>query len=141
MYPCLVCQKNLLYSFNLFHNNEKMKMKNLASFSERYNLFRFYIWIRRPHRDNVSIHIPSYQIYSQYQAEEDSGEGAEGAHPPYFLQSIVSFANTLRNYKLCYLKLNWSLMCTTFNIRLPKYDRNMFNIQSFVIWQTIIIFF
>ena len=42
------------------------------------------------------------------------GFGGEGAArpplPPFFFQSLVFFANTLKNYKLCYSKLNWSLI-------------------------------
>ena len=40
------------------------------------------------------------------------GVGGRGgnARPPYFLQSLVFFAITLKNKKQCYLKLNWSLI-------------------------------
>ena len=41
-------------------------------------------------------------------AEADSGGGEGGECPPYFFEITCFFAITLKNYKLCYLKLNCS---------------------------------
>ena len=56
--------------------------------------------------------------------------------PPYFLQSVVVFlAITLKNYELLF-GIELVINNVPLTIRLPKYYRNIFNTQSFVIWQT-----
>ena len=67
----------------------------------------------------------AFVIWNQRAVETDL-EGGVGGDPATF------FAITLKNYKLCLLKLNWSL---------PKYYQNIFNTHSFVVWQTVIMLF
>ena len=69
-----------------------------------------------------------------------SGEGAPPLLPFPFFAKTCFFAITLKNYKLCWLKLNWSLTMHLWNAFTQNYQ-NIFNTQSFVIWQTVIMLF
>ena len=87
-----------------------------------------------------------YATFIQHRQRRIQGGGGGGGRraprlPPYFLQSVVVFlAITLKNYELLF-GIELVINNVPLTIRPPKYYRNIFNTQSFVIWQTIIIFF
>ena len=56
-----------------------------------------------------SFFAPKFNYCPQRRIQGEGG-GAGGAGPLLFSQSLVYFAVTLENYKLCYSKLNWSLI-------------------------------
>ena len=71
--------------------------------------------------------------------------GAPARHPPlphslYFLQSLGFLRDHFEELQTVLFEVKL-IINSTFTIRLRKYYPNMFNIQSFVIWQTVNIFF
>ena len=68
----------------------------------------------------------------EYISEADSEWGAGGARPSFC-------CNHFEELQTSFVEVE--LIINNINICLPKYYRNMFNTQSFVISQTIIIFF
>ena len=72
-----------------------------------------------------------------FKSEEDLEGGARGTPP--FLAVTCFFVITLKSYKLLIeIKL---IINNAPYIRLPKYYQNIFNIQSFVVWPTVIMLF
>ena len=76
-------------------------------------------------------------VRDQYQRQIQGGGwgkgGARGTRPPIL-------GNHFEELQTVLFEVELTINCT-FNIRLHKYYRNMFNTQTFVIWQTVIRFF
>ena len=75
-----------------------------------------------------------------WKTEADSGEKRhEGRAPLYFAITCFFFCNHFEELQTVLFEVE--LIINDAFLTLPKYYQNMFNIQSFVIWQALIIFF
>ena len=89
---------------------------------------------------NITITLLLVYFYFFTDAEADLEGGVVGVHAIFCYLFFFFFAITLKNWKLYWLKLNWTLIMNL-DLNVTKYCHNMFNTQSFVVWQTVIMLF
>ena len=77
-------------------------------------------------------------------AEADLDGGAAGARPPPFFRNLLLFWDHFEELQTVLIKYRWSLIMhlwPTFTQTFTQYYQNIFNTQSFVAWQTVIMLF
>ena len=94
-----------------------LKLEKMKSKTEAWNLISFGIafhWLcKQPKKFAFSVINPFIHNKGGFKGEGERGvRPSPPALPPFlfFSQSLVYFTITLKNYKLCYSKLNWSLI-------------------------------
>ena len=77
-------------------------------------------------------------------AEADLDGGATGVRPPPFFRNLLLFWDHFEELQTVLIKYRWSLIMhlwPTFTQTFTQYYQNIFNTQSFVAWQTVIMLF